>query len=152
MVDGEEKEVDKPIRSSQEAYALYFTFRMQVLQELKACSDLLRKIMQESGDDNSDYPNSEEFMELKSRMVASLYFLVCDKIEYPKSHARFRPLYNLTRYYNTSANIKNMSLSTTKQYLMLLRSLIEALGYTKVERRKDTEDYEVMLASAEGVI
>lgn len=152
MVDGEEKQEDKPIRSSQEAYALYFTFRMQVLQELKACSDLLRQIMMDNVSGNSDNPNSEEFIELKSRMVASLYFLLFDKIEYPKRHERFKPLKELDKYLNSRANIYNMPLSDAKRYLVLLRSLVEALGYTKVERRKDTEDYEVMLASAEGVI
>lgn len=134
--DGEDKQ-DHPIKSSQEAFALYFTFRMRVIEEMNICLDLLRRIMETEASGIQINPQDDSLLRLKSHMVSVLYMLVRDKMEYPAYKENFKQLKFLDYYLDGRKSLSEMSLPVTKFYLLKLRSLIEVLGYTKVERDKE---------------
>lgn len=131
-----ENEPEQKQGKTYEAFALYDIVRGEIFNELVKCLNLLRVVGKYESESESDAVNTEEFMDLRTELVNVLYLHLRPKIPYIGKNNPYEKLRELDKYASGRVSIKELGLSETKQYLMICRDLIEALGVTRFEREK----------------
>lgn len=124
-----------PSKTSYEAYGLYDRVRLDIWVEFVETSRYLERINKKEF--YSKVPDTDpDVLILKTKVAGTLGLLILDKVDYPMYSKNFQNLKQLEAYVNGRRSITQMSLTEAKQYLRLIRGLIEALGISKFEKEK----------------
>lgn len=114
----------------QEVIPLYDQWRISVMEKLKLIMEAYEEACSDDGRMDETELATNTF---KARIVSLWLYLGQRKVSYPKGRGKFDELYGLNRYLKNPAAL---SCSQAINYFILLRDLIECLGYTRPEKQK----------------
>jgi len=119
-----------------EAFALYDTARLTILDTYKKALVLRSQIIATNSTNRRGGVNNEF-----RGVVLELYDWLKDKVDYPKRNQQFQVLRRMEIYSLGQKQASSMTWREANFYLNRLRTLIEVLGITKFEQEtKDPEN------------
>lgn len=129
-------------KRSYSGFALYDKVRTDIINELEEAYKIVEKINRKEASINSELsPLDGDVMRLKAKITSTLFFHLKDKINYPRYKEKFQCLKELNDYNAGKKRLRDLSLNQTREYLSIMRSLVEALGITRFEQEDtDPED------------
>ena len=140
-------------KTSYEAFSMQDKVRSDILDTKKEANAALQAVniieMKNRGRIGENEPKAVVF----KATVLSLFYVLKDKLHYPKNSVPFDPLKNLEPYAKGQKSQDEFTVREAKYYFSLMCTFIEVDGITKFEREKDDTPPEFIMAKlASGVV